>query len=361
MKEGRQLNALVAELQRQMDTKEDVIARQDVLDMRILPAPAPDGIASPALYIPRHTDEPMPIRPHAHGQFAQRLGIPKIYYDRMMREQPDLLARNVNTWFKADGSAPTRRMIRTLDGNVRAFLSDRYQRIENFEIAQLALAELAEIPDMRVVSCEVTELRLYIKAIFPRVKGEVAVGDVVEAGVMIRNSEVGVCAADVTPFANRLVCKNGMVMPDARFRAYHIGGKAPDGEDAYILADDTRAAEDKAVLLKLRDYIRAATDEKQFASRIEKMQATMGRKITGDPVEAVQVLANAKGLIEGERAAVMRHLIEGGDLSQWGLLNAVTRSAADIASYDRATDLETIGGEMIDMSPSEWRMIAEAA
>jgi len=34
---------------------------------------------------------------------------------------------------------------------------------------------------------------------------------------------------------------------------------------------------------------------------------------------------------------LLRHLIEGGDLSQYGLINAVTRTAEDAKFYDRAS------------------------
>jgi hypothetical protein len=37
----------------------------------------------------------------------------------------------------------------------------------------------------------------------------------------------------------------------------------------------------------------------------------------------------------------------GGDLTSWGLGNAVTRMAQDVPSYDRSTELESIGFEIM--------------
>ena len=51
----------------------------------------------------------------AHQQIAARLNIPFRYYQKMQSEAPELLDRNVNTWF---GKNPERRMIRVLDGKV---------------------------------------------------------------------------------------------------------------------------------------------------------------------------------------------------------------------------------------------------
>jgi hypothetical protein len=66
-------------------------------------------------------------------------------------------------------------------------------------------------------------------------------------------------------------------------------------------------------------------------------------------------------LTQDEQSSVLRHLIEGGDLSQYGLINAVTRTAEDAKSYDRATELEMAGATVLDLKPTEWRDLALAA
>jgi len=73
------------------------------------------------------------------------------------------------------------------------------------------------------------------------------------------------------------------------------------------------------------------------------------------------VLGKATSLRVDEQSSVLRHLIEGGDLSRWGLANAVTRAAADVESYDRSTELEAIGGAVVDLPAAQWKVIAEAA
>jgi hypothetical protein len=44
-----------------------------------------------------------------------------------------------------------------------------------------------------------------------------------------------------------------------------------------------------------------------------------------------------------------------------GLINAVTRTAEDAKSYDRATELEMAGAIVLDLKPTEWRELALAA
>jgi len=48
-------------------------------------------------------------------------------------------------------------------------------------------------------------------------------------------------------------------------------------------------------------------------------------------------------------------------LSLYGLSNAVTRHSQDIESYDRATDLEVIGYNILAMDPRKWTRINQMA
>ena len=98
-----------------------------------------------------------------------------------------------------------------------------------------------------------------------------------------------------------------------------------------------------------------------FDGAIAAMQATTERLITGDPAKAIEILANDFALNETERAGILRNLILGGDISQYGVMNAVTRQAEDVESYDRATELETFGGRVLDLPVSQWQRYAEAA
>jgi hypothetical protein len=64
---------------------------------------------------------------------------------------------------------------------------------------------------------------------------------------------------------------------------------------------------------------------------------------------------------DAERAGVLRSLISGGDLSGYGLINAVTHYSQDVEEYDRATEFEAVGGKLIELPAKEWKELAEAA
>ena len=295
-----------------------------------------------------------PILPLAHDQIGAKTGIPSKYYGKMLTSDPHLLATNVNAWFT---NQPSKRMVRTLGGDARAFLSNRYNRIENEEIANAALPVLRDLPGVRIPSCEVTDTRLYIHFVVPTVQGEVKVGDVVQAGGIISNSEVGCGSASVSGLLWRLVCLNGMKTQDV-FRKTHVGRHVEDSDELW--ADDTRQADDRAILLKVRDMVKAVVDETRFKANLLKMQGLTEGKITGDPSKVVEVLAAKVGASEAESGGILRSLIEGADLSAWGLLNAVTAQGHAARSYDRAVELEAIGGSLLELPSKEWKELLGA-
>ncbi len=302
--------------------------------------------------------EAYPMRPLAHDQVGAFLGVPAKYYDRMLTDAPQLLADNVNTWLERSND---RRMVRTLNGDMRAFLSDKYARVENEEIAEAVLPVLLEqAPQLKIVSCQITERRLYIQATTERVVGEVRKGDVVQAGVIISNSEVGLGAVSVRPMIYRLACLNGMILPDAKFTARHVGRRIDMSEDLNAMfSDEAKRADDHALLLKARDVVRGSMDEALFGKTLERMKALTEGRIEGDPNKSVEVLAQKIGVTEGERGGILRALIEGGDTSAWGLLNAVT-AQAHTGNYDRAVEFEAAGGALLNLNRSDWKEILTA-
>ncbi len=345
MKNGRTLQELAAELTRQQESKKDFVADTSALALM------PNGSE---LQVNGHGE--FPLTEIAHDQIGDRVGIPAKYYDRMRAESPELLAANVNHWF---GAKPERRMIRTLDGEARAFLSKSYRPLDNYDLAMPALERITEL-GCRVESCQITQTRMYLKCVTERITAEIK-GDVVQAGIVISNSEVGRGALKVEPLVYRLVCLNGMIAKDFRMSKYHVG-KATGGNDASeFFRDETRQADDRAFFLKVQDTIAAALDQVQFDHIVNTMREGTERRVEGDPVKVVESVSKAFALTEGEQGNVLNHLITGGSLTQYGLGNAITRMAQDVDSYDRSTDLERVGGQVMLMKGNDWEGMSKVA
>ena len=354
MKSGRTLVSLAQELQRQLHSKKDLVVPSPLMHHSTGDSGQTELVIEEGGGRVRYG-----VTPLARRQLADKLKIPHAYFERMREEQPVLLDRNVNTWLQSEDE---RRMLRTLDGQVRAVLSDRYRRLDNFDLAESVLPILQQLPEVQFESVELTDTRMYLKCITPRLSYEMAPGDVVQAGVVISNSEVGQGTLSVQPLLFRLVCRNGLIAADRSLRKTHVGRTlGTEDEGIQVFQDDTLRADDQAFFLKVRDVVQAAVSEATFLQTAHKLQKTLRIPLVGDPVKTVEVLAQRYTLNDAERAGVLRALVSGADLSGYGLVNAVTHFSQEVEDYDRATEFEALGGKLIELSAPEWKGLAEAA
>lgn len=352
MKLGRTIEEMCGEVLRQSKSKADYIVDTRRLEMECCDSGVILRMLDDSQF---DITEPMDVNSIAHRQIGSFHNIPAKYYERMLMEQPELLAQNVNSWFKHQ---PTQRMLRTLDGTTRAYLSTRYRRIDNLEILQAIMPALGKIPDARFESCEITDSRMYIKVVNPRLETEVTPGDIVQSGVIISNSETGMGSVCIQPLILRLVCMNGMVVNDARTRKNHIGRTNIADENHQLYSDKTLAAEDHAFLLKVQDTVNAATDEAKFHQVVNMMQgATKMRMNTTDIPSIVKLASKDFGLTLDEADGILNQLIVNEDHTLYGLANAVTRYSQEVESYDRATALESIGFDILSMPVHQWNRL----
>ena len=355
MKNGRNLIDLATELERQAAAKKDLIVPAKMMLSETLASRHCGLVVDENEGATRY-----PLSELACSQLAKKLNIPFTYFKLMRDLYPELLDQNINGWLRIN--APDSYMVRTLDGRARAFLSNRYRRLDNFDLAKSVMPILQQLPGARFESVELTESKLYLKVVSSKTECEVAPGDILQAGVIVSNSEVGCGTLRVEPLLYRLVCSNGLIVCDRSMRKNHAGrALVSDDESVVVYQDDTLEAEDKAIFLKVRDLVQTAVSETTFQLISEKMRKTMGIKITGNPVKVVEVLANRYALNEAECAGVLRHLVSEHHLNGYGLVNAVTGYSQEVDDYDRATEFEELGGKLLELSLSEWKHLAEAA
>ena len=288
------------------------------------------------------------------NQMSDTLGIPRKYYQKMFEEYPSLLETNMNSWLQRSGK---QYMVRTLDGKARAFLSNRYNRIDHLDVLDTVLPELQKIPEVEIISCEITENKLFLKVLNPRMQGEIKLNDVVQAGIVISNSEVGLGSISVTPLLYRLVCENGMVANDFGARKYHVGPMQSELDEFF--SDETRQADDQAFLMRIKDLVRITCDQSQFEKLIGKLKASAEVPIMGNIHDVVELTAKESSLSKDESQQALSHLIRSDDYTQYGLANAITRTSQDVQDYERATELETIGWMVATMSLTTWRRLNE--
>jgi hypothetical protein len=382
MHTGRTLQNLAQIVQHQAETRRDFIADPRALSVTL------DEVAAETV---RHrlslgNADTVALSQIAHDQLATYLDMPRDYYLRSRAQAPALFQNEVNTWLaKMDPKA--KRMVRIIAGTdgrpmARAILSDKYRPLDNYDLLTAILPQM-QAHDLEILSCDITESRLYLKAVSRSVTGEVTKtrgagdhqfykSDKVRAGVIIQNSEVGHGSLSVKPLVFTEWCTNGAIMELVAMRANHVGKKHRSGADmgegqgsgiGEILSTEAKQADDAALFLKVRDVVKHSLDSAAFAKTVEQLNVTAGRTI--DTKADVPALVEAVGerfqLAEGERKGILAHLIKGGDLTQWGLASAITSAAQDVVSYDRSTELEAIGGKLHQADAGLWNGLVSLA
>lgn len=336
---------LARELQRQRAARQDLVADTRSLTLKT----NVDGKS--ALTVNYKDDEfCYDVNDLAHRQIADKLKIPFGYYQRMLIEAPELLDMNVNNWFNQN---PEQRMLRILDDNVRAFLSARYRRLDNLELLNAVLPVIQKMRGAVIESMDVTDTHMFLKVVNRNMKAEIVEGDIVYSGFVISNSEVGVGAINVSPMLMRKVCNNGLIIDELGNKKYHAGKTVADTDTAYELySDQTMALDDAAYFSKAADIVNAAADDIMFGKIVDRVRQTVNIHTGDNPMYTVEKLADRFVLNKQEQANVLMYFMHDRDFSLYGLTNAVTRASQDVKDYNRATEMEKMGGVLLQEADS---------
>lgn len=365
MKKGQSLEKLAIDIKRLGDRKRDFITDTRNLYM----SSNEHGLSLDFNLEGDHRD--FAIQPTCHRQIGSKLGIPAKYYDKMLVGDPELLCANVNAWF---ASEPSKRMVRTYDKSLlfdetprytsnvifpeyscaRAFLGEKYRPLDDIDLFNAIMPRILDKGAL-IRSASLTESALYIHASFPDVQGEVEVGDVVESGIIIKNSEIGQSSLSIQPWINRLVCSNGMIVQDSGIRKYHTGRMQVSEQSTYeLLRDETKRQSDKAFWMQVCDLVDATLDKDKFENIIQKYRSIAGIKV-GNPVSAVEEVTKMYNISEDDSASILDHFARGESFNQWTLANSVTHQAHDEKhSYERCVDFEEIGGKIMELPSNTW-------
>jgi hypothetical protein len=362
-----QMDSLIESIKRLHEAQFDVLADTRSMNVNVVSErPAGDHDADWERKVELHVDQregllSLDMNDFMLGQMSTDLKIPKTYFDRMKLDAPGLFQTNVHHWLH---NTPKRKLIRARhDGSIgepvevgRAWLSDRYRRLDNIEVAYKLLPELNNIGSQwEIHNASISDTKFHFRATFPSMEKAVKVGDPVRWGVQITNSEVGGAQFSIDNFTLTLACMNGMVVSKV-MSARHVGKRLGDN-----LSDEAIRADDKAFWLAARDELRASISEERFEEVIATLRgATEGSRIVA-PIKATETLAKTFDLTDGEKEAVLLSLVGGADMTRYGALNAVTDAAKRSESFDRRVEMEEIGWKVAELTPREWDRIAVAA
>lgn len=284
---------------------------------------------------------------HAEQQLAQFVGVPFPYLSRIKTQLPELYHDTLTKMLRERDGTP--RMVRTIDGNARAFLSDSFARLDN----DLLASSLLKIADkgLEVKGFNIDEQGMSMHIINPKLEGEVRKGDVVRYGFHIRNSEVGKHALESLAVAFRLVCTNGMVRPEDlfKFRRVHSGAS-----NLKSMSRQERVPEYTVHDIEQGFHALAenATNDKALNNYIADMKELDAIEVD-KPDEVLERVQKKYSLSNMQVDSITNHYERDGLPTRWGFVNAITRTAQDQEINAEARRLEEVGG-LLTREKSIW-------
>lgn len=313
---------------------------------------------------------------------SERLQIPRTYVRRMRQGRLDLLDANVNGWLHGietetglmDGDTRSFlvRGFRTDDagstGIARAFLSDRFRPVDNYDVLLAALAGIqAAGVNCNIVGADISERRMSVKVVAPEVmalapellKGyrnpfdgatparEAAMRahgfhapderPVVFAGFVIGNSETGGGAFTIVPRIIVQICTNGLVQQVDALREIHLGSRLESGVIRW--SDETQQKSIELIKAKTADAVKTFLDVEYVRGVVERLEAKAGKPVV-EATATIQRLAKSQSWSSGEAETILEHFLLGGQATAGGVMQAVTSAAQTVTSPDRAWELE---------------------
>jgi hypothetical protein len=369
------LAQLVTELERQKNSRIDFVA-----DVRHLNVEANGGIKiipATAQAFEWMPDGPMMMKRSAYHQLADRCNpsIPTRFFDAMLADRPNRLSALVNGLHADD---PKKRLVRCLDNEIRAWLSNSYRVLDNMDIAFTCLDE-ARQKDAQVFEADLSDKRMRIKFTTQQVWDKIdvvqrsgpqgswfagAIGNkelmgktilgakireelpggqgTIHPVVTVLNSETGHGGFHVRIGILMGICFNVATLETVVTRV-HLGERLEEG----IFSQETISAESKAIMLKARDAVRAAFDQDKFASMVAKAKAAQSDKVDS-PSAAIDNVVKTGTVNEEQREALMTYFLRDYDPTRFGFAQAVSRLAQDTDDSDVAGDLESLAGKIIN-------------
>lgn len=370
MKAGMSLEALLSEVQRQNSVKRDFTTSTEDNVRMVECEDLPHGVAVVMLKDGAAELERFAVSEHAHKQIAARLNIPSRYYLRLLADHRDLVVHQVNALFERE---PAARLFRTLDGTLRAFLSDRYLRLDNKDVLEQTLPAIVKGEmETKLLSTNVGENKMHMKVLFTgdelahEVTSRTKDGSprIIRPGFRMSNSETGSGTLAIEGFFFDGYCLNGCVFGkiDAfSFKRTHLGGRLVEGTDFQVISDESRELEDKAIISQVSDVMKSMANPEFAQKMVDRLKATTQTGDVQSPVNAVDLAIKELDLREDEKESILTTFIEDRDYSQWGLASAITQVAnQEVTSYERSCELENVGATVIDLNQSQWTRFIEA-
>lgn len=221
---------------------------------------------------------------------AQTTELPLKFIDSLQQTtEPwarELLAHNLKTVF-ANRFTKSRYLLRSVNGEVRGFLSDRYRRLDSRPIIE-AFATAVQQKGALPYDGYVTDTKVALQAIMPEVYEPIP-GEMVAYGLSLENSDFGNGALSVRAYLLRIWCSN-LAITQEEMRQVHLGKRL---DESVLYSQRTYELDAETTVSALRDVIGAQLNADGLRRRMESVRLAHEQSV--DAGSARDLLRKAQG------------------------------------------------------------------
>ena len=294
-------------------------------------------------------EETFHLNRHSATQTAQKLGIPSQYL-MQLADTPDwgkeLAAQILNE--HSHHAKQEKVLVRVVGDTVRGLLSDKYKRLNSFDLASAFISSAMQEGAVMVDGfCDDTKFGV-----------EVVLPDLIEiptthnglikvaAGCRFLNSDFGDGALTVSPYLMNAVCTNGMTRENA-LRAVHVGSRIQQEvnfsdrtmqlETEYFQSIITDTVPQVFGLDKIREGLQKVYKSAETLVEIDGVFQRLSKDgVTKSELEEVKEILIANRVSDGIQ----------GENTLWKMAQGLTAIAHE-KSAARSRELQEIAGKLI--------------
>lgn len=281
-------------------------------------------------------DERLMPSDYAIGQIAAKGAIPTDYLRSLTTKgaapwQHELAAEVLRKHYRNRDAE--RMLSRSVNGQLRGWLSDRYRRLDARPLVDALIGELQKIGAVPYAGTA-TDTRVALKALMPEIIEPVP-GEYLVLGLEWSNSDYGNGPHRLSQFALRVACLNGMTK-DSVLREVHIGGRLT-GDISYL----------RYALKALRDTVKGVLGPAAKTRLIEEIKGANHREYSSSQLRTVTKslpVKTQKAVVDAFESQDVINMPAGN--TAWRASNAISWLAKNADSETRL-DLERLAGKIV--------------
>jgi hypothetical protein len=293
----------------------------------------------------------------ALGQIAESASLPVKFLDSLTASEwgRALIAHNLSEIFKHRDAK--RHLVRTLNNEVRGFLSDQYRRLDSRPIIEAFVAGVQRLGALPYKGYAM-DTKVCVEAIIPEVFTDVIPGEVLAFVMSLENSDFGNGAVSLRAGLLRIACDNLAIFSEA-MRQIHLGKRL---DENILYSQKTYQLDTETTVSALSDIINAQMNREGIRKRMELVAATAGKSV--DPAQAQKMLKDALGVgraqevIDAYKSADIENIPAGNTV--WRLSNAISWVGGKETDGEKKLDMLKLAGRVLQPSNRKEIPFAEA-